>query len=77
MWWGPGPWMGPMWGFWWIFPLIGILLCLLFVFIVVRVFCGGRFMCMGPRDAENAETARLRREIEELREELKKRTGAR
>ena len=22
--WGPEPWGAPMWGFWWIFPLIGL-----------------------------------------------------
>jgi len=26
-----GPWMGGMWGFWWIFPVIGLLLCLFFL----------------------------------------------
>jgi len=70
--WGPGPWMmPPMWGFWWIFPIIGLLIFLFFVIAVVRVIgTGGRFMCMGPHDGD--ETARLRREIEELREQLKK-----
>jgi hypothetical protein len=49
--WGPGPWMGPMWGFW----------------------CGGgRFMCMGPHRHDSEETARLRREVEDLREQMKK-----
>ena len=49
--WGPAPWMGPMWGFWLIFPVIGLLICLFFVIVVVRVIGGGgRFMCIGPHD---------------------------
>jgi hypothetical protein len=76
--WGPAPWMGPMSGFWWIFPLIGLLICFLFLLVIARAFGGGgRFMCMGPHHHENAETARLRRELEELREEVKKQAAAR
>lgn len=75
--WGPEPWMGPMWGFWWIFPLIGLLVCALFVIVIARAFSSGRFMCMGTHHDENAETVRLRREVEQLREELKKQAAAR
>ncbi len=75
--WGPGPWMGPMWGFWWIFPVIGLLICLFFVIVVVRVIGGGgRFMCIGPHDHDTEETARFRREIEELREQIRKQQAA-
>jgi hypothetical protein len=31
---GPGPWGAPMWGGWWIFPLLG-LLCI----VLMMVFC--------------------------------------
>lgn len=65
--WGPGPWMIPMWGFWWIFPVIGLLI--LFVFIVRMIIGGGHFMCMHHHDSE--ETTRLRREVEALREQMK------
>lgn len=76
--WGPAPWMGPMWGFWWIFPVIGLLICLFFLIVVVRVIGGGgRFMCMGPHHHDTEDTARLRREIEELREQVKKQQAAR
>ncbi len=78
--WGPGPWMGPMWGFWWIFPVIGLAICLFFVIAMVRMMSSGsRFMCMGPHDggSESEETARLRREVEELREQMKKQGAAR
>ena len=56
-----GPWMGAMWGFWWICPVIGLLLCLFSVFAMIRMMSGGRFMCMGPHSD---------REVEDLREEL-------
>jgi len=66
--WGPAPCIGPMWGFSWIFPVIGLLICLVFVIAVVRMMSGdGRFMCMGPHHHENDETARLRREVEAKR----------
>lgn len=71
--WGPGPWMGPMWGFWWIFPLLGLLICLVVVIAAVRTMTsGGRFMCMGPHHDESEETTKLRREVEELRDEVRK-----
>ena len=76
--WGPGPWMGPMWGFWWIFPVIGLLICFLFVAFVVRTFAsGGRFMCMEPHRNDTDEIDRLRHEVEELREQLKNQQAAR
>ena len=76
--WGPGPWMGPMWGFWWIFPVIGLLICFLFLVVVVRtVTSGGRFMCMGPHQHEGDEINRLRREVEDLREQMKSQQAAR
>ena len=71
--WGSGLWMGPMWGFWWIFPVIGLLMCLLFVIAMARMMSGGgRFMCMGQHNHESEETAKLRREVEELREQVRK-----
>jgi uncharacterized membrane protein len=69
--WGPGPWMGPMGGFWWIFPVIGLLVCLLFLIAMTRMMGrGGPFARMGLRDAD--ETANLRREVEEPRAEVRK-----
>jgi len=76
--WGPGPWIGPMWGFWWIFPVIGLLICFLFVVVVVRTIAsGGRFMCMGPHHRDSEEIDRLRHEVEELRDQMKKQQAAR
>jgi uncharacterized membrane protein len=68
----PGPWMGPMWGFWWVFPVIGLLICLFFVMAMIRMMSGGRLMCMGPHLHGSDEIARLRREVEDLREQVKK-----
>ena len=76
--WGPGPWMGPMWGFWWIFPVIGLLICFLFVMVVVRTIASGdRFMCMGPHQRDSDEINRLRHEVEDLRGQMKTQQAAR
>jgi len=65
-------------GLWWIFPMVGLLICFLFIVLMVRAFaCGGRFMCMGLHHHDSDEINRLRREVEELREQLKKQQGAR
>jgi hypothetical protein len=62
-----------MWGFWWVFPLIGLLVCLAFLVMAVRfksTGCG--FMCMGGHQGTaNDEVAAMRREIHTLREEIK------
>jgi hypothetical protein len=59
-------------GFWWIFPLMGMLMCLAVAVVAVRFIATGRgFMCMGGhRQAGVDETADLRREIQALREEI-------
>ena len=54
--WGPGPWMGPMWGFWWIFPVIGLLIFLFFVVSVVRMIAW-----RGPFHVHGAASPRQRR----------------
>lgn len=79
MMWGPGPWtMEPMGAFWWIFPVIGFLICLFFVIAMVRMVSGGgRFMCTGPHHADGEEMVRLRKEVDDLREQMKKQGAAR
>jgi uncharacterized membrane protein len=69
--------MGPMGAFWWIFPLMGFLIFLFFMVAMMRMMSGGRFMCMGPHHDDREETARLRREVEDLREQMKKAGAAR
>jgi hypothetical protein len=61
-----------MGGFWWIFPLMGMLMCLAFAVMAVRFIATGRgFMCMGGHhQAGGDDTADLRREIRALREEV-------
>jgi hypothetical protein len=39
---------------------------------MMRMMSGGRFMCMGPHLHESKEIARLRGEVDDLREQLKK-----
>jgi hypothetical protein len=69
--WGPGPWGMSMWGFWWIFPLIGMAVCALFLVMMVRAVAGGHgFTCMGRPTAQAGDDD-VRREIRELREEIK------
>ncbi|HEY2994187.1 MAG TPA: hypothetical protein VGM22_15335 [Methylomirabilota bacterium] len=76
--WGPGPWMGPMWGWWWIFPLIGVLVCLFVVMAMVRIISGrGPFACMASHRHESEEIARLRGEVEELRAHMTKQGAVR
>jgi len=79
MWGGQGPWMmGPTGAFWWIFPVMGFLICLFFMVAMMRMMSGGgRFMCMGPHHENSEEMARLRREAEDLREQMKKQGAAR
>jgi hypothetical protein len=68
-----GPWATPAWGFWWIFPLIGFLICVGFFVVAVRAMSAGRgFMCMGGHQATAPDqVAEMRREIHALREEIR------
>lgn len=71
--WGPGLWGAPMSEFWWIFPLICLLLFLACFIAMIRSVAGGRgFMCMGRHNTGRTdESAELRRQIHELREEVR------
>jgi hypothetical protein len=62
-----------MFSFWWIFPLVGFVMCLAFMFIVLRaIFTGRGGMCMGAHaDPGRTDVAEMRREIQTLRDELK------
>ena len=66
------PWETPMWGFWWVFPLLGVLVCLAFLVVAVRFMSTGRgFMCMGGRGGMgDDEAAAMRRETHTLRAEI-------
>lgn len=70
--WGYGPWGAPIWGFWWIFPLIGFSLLLVCVIAMLRATRGGRrFMCMGGHGSHRiGEGPESRGEGAERHEEL-------
>ena len=72
--WGPGWWGPPMWGFAWIFPLIGLSIGLGCLIVMLRGQArGGGPMCMGGHRVPGGEsTEELRREVRELREEVDK-----
>jgi hypothetical protein len=61
-----------MWVFWWLFPLLGILVCLGMIVMMVRAMRGGSgFMCMGGHQTHGPDqTADLRRELGELRKQV-------
>jgi hypothetical protein len=65
------PWCG-LWGtggiaYWWILPLIGL------VFMgVMFFFCFRGFGCMGGRRRRSAENSALQREVESLKEDVRK-----
>jgi hypothetical protein len=61
-----------MWGFGWIFPLIGLGIAAVCVIAMLRWLAqGGGPMCMGGHQGHGAEEAeQLRRQVRELREEV-------
>jgi hypothetical protein len=62
--------MAPMWGFWWIVPLVGFLICLVFIVAAARLVGGHGFMCMADHRSHASDETDLRREVRELRAEL-------
>ena len=61
-------WYGPsVWGFWWIFPLIGIGFMVI-IMLMMRRFLHGRMGCCGTSGV--GEMDALRKEIQELKDEL-------
>ena len=68
-----GGYWGPPWaGFGWIFPLIGLLFMGVMVFVCIRMMGGvSGFGCMGSHGVQSIkETEELRREVQELKEEI-------
>ena len=72
--WGPGLWAGSMWGFWWIFPLIGLTIAAVLVIGLVRVMNRGQgFLWMGGhRPEERQEFEALRREVQQLHDQVRR-----
>ncbi len=67
MWWWNGP--PPMWGMWWIFPLVGLIFVIVMLFAISRFFGGGFGFCGGRRYDEIED---LKREMRDLKEEVAK-----
>ncbi len=72
MWgWGWGP---PWGGFGWIFPVIGLLFMVVMAFVCIRMMGGmmGGGCFGGHRGHDASEAEDLRREVRELKEEIRK-----
>ncbi len=70
-----GGYWGPPWGgFGWMFPLIGLLFMVVMVFVCIRMMGGmSGFGCMGRHGGHSpGEAEDLRREVRELKEEIRK-----
>jgi hypothetical protein len=61
-------------GFWWVFPLIGLAMMIVMVFACLRMMGGTHgFGCMGGHHgAGPGDVADLRRELQELKDEVRK-----
>jgi hypothetical protein len=55
-----------MWGFWWLFPLMGIAFFIVLIVLLIRSFGGSNF------PASRKEIDEMRGEIRELREEIER-----
>ncbi len=71
--WG-GYWGAPWGGFSWLIPLIGLAIMLVMVFACLRMMGGMRgFGCMGGHGSHSGgDVETLRREVQELKEEIRK-----
>ena len=72
-----GYWGGPWGGFGWVFPLLGLALMVIMVLVCLRRM-GGSWHCgCAPVHGQPAhpDIEALRREIQELRDELRKGSG--
>ncbi|MBI4013198.1 MAG: hypothetical protein HY359_12850 [Candidatus Rokubacteria bacterium] len=71
--WGLGPWGVPVWGGWWIFPLVGLLFMAVMAVFCARMMRGmmaGGGMC-GHGGRHESEPDDVRQEVHELREEIR------
>ena len=73
-----GPWGWPMSGVWWVFPLIGMIVCMGFMAMMIWTMVRGGMRCMGHHATPSEDRqAELQREVRQLREELKELRTAR
>jgi len=73
MYWWYGNASCPVWGWWWVVPIIGIALCIIMCLFFRSRFSGGRFCCWGSAHPTNLEE--MKKEIRELKEEIGKIKG--
>ncbi len=73
MYWWYGNASCPVWGWWWVVPIIGIALCLIMFLFFRSRFAGGRFCCWGS--ARPTDFEEMKKEIRELKEEIGKIKG--
>ncbi len=67
-------WYGPGWGYmygWWFMPLFGIVCMVIFFYVISRIFGGSGFCKKPPCGNDQERIDELKREILELREEIK------
>lgn len=55
-----------MWGFWWVFPLLGIVFLVVLIFLLIRAFGGGSF------SGHSKVIEELKREMRDLKEEIER-----
>ena len=67
-WYGSAP--SPVWGLWWIMPIICIALCIIMCIFFRSRFAGRRFCWRGG--TYHNDFVEMKKEIRELKEELKK-----
>ena len=68
-WWcGDASW--PVWGWWWVVPLIGIALCIMLCRLFRSATAGSRFCCWGGTPEGRLDD--VKKEIRELKEEIGK-----
>ena len=60
-----------LWGWWWLVPLFGIVLCIIMCRLFRSSAAGGRFCC-GGGNTPDGRLDEVKKEIRELREEIGK-----
>ena len=68
--WWCGDASGSVWGWWWVVPLIGIVLCILLCRLFRSSTAGSHFCCWGG--APDGRPDEVRKEIRDLKEEIRK-----
>ncbi len=67
-------WVPPSGGYWWIFPLVGLVIMVVMAFACLRMMgVMSGFGCMGGHGRQStSETEDLRRQVRELKQEIQR-----